>query len=102
MATDLDLNRPAEHPFANEMAEREHLNRVRTWLICHNLESVFDSSSFIKYLYLSHHGYRVSAAAKLGKIPTIHEDHVIASSRSWWRTSKYRSPYDIHLCGKCL
>jgi hypothetical protein len=38
MATDLDLNRSEEHNFANEMAEREHLNRIRTWLICHNLE----------------------------------------------------------------
>lgn len=38
LATELDLNRPVEGPFASEMAERESLNRVRTWLICHNLE----------------------------------------------------------------
>ena len=38
LATELDLNRQMSGPFANEMAEREYLNRTRTWLICHNLE----------------------------------------------------------------
>lgn len=38
LAADLDLNRRMEGPFASEMAEREYLNRTRTWLICHNLE----------------------------------------------------------------
>lgn len=43
---------------------------------------------------------RVSAAAKLGKLTTIQEDSVIASSKSWWRTSKYHTKFDVHLCGK--
>lgn len=43
---------------------------------------------------------RVSAAAKLGKVTTIQEDSVIASSRSWWKTSQYHTKFDVHLCGK--
>ncbi|KAH7345760.1 hypothetical protein B0J17DRAFT_641065 [Rhizoctonia solani] len=78
MAGDLQLNRPAEHPFSSEMAEREHLNRIRTWLICHNLD--------------------VSAAAKLGKQTSTQEDPVILGSRSWWKSSKYNMKFDIHLC----
>ncbi|KAF8605712.1 hypothetical protein BDV93DRAFT_506795 [Ceratobasidium sp. AG-I] len=78
LASDLDLNRTLEGPFANEMAEREYLNRTRTWLICHNLE--------------------VSAAAKLGKVTTIQEDSLIASSKTWWKSSKYCTKFDIHLC----
>ncbi|CUA74030.1 Protein priB [Lentinula edodes] [Rhizoctonia solani] len=78
MAGDLQLNRPAEHPFPNEMAEREHLNRIRTWLICHNLD--------------------VSAAAKLGKQTSMQEDPVILGSRTWWKSSKYNMKFDIHLC----
>ncbi|KAL5637830.1 hypothetical protein ACGC1H_002185 [Rhizoctonia solani] len=78
MAGDLQLNRAAEHPFPSEMAEREHLNRIRTWLICHNLD--------------------VSAAAKLGKQTSMQEDPVILGSRTWWKSSKYNMKFDIHLC----
>ncbi|CAE6453911.1 unnamed protein product [Rhizoctonia solani] len=78
MAGDLQLNRPAEHPFPSEMAELEHLNRIRTWLICHNLD--------------------VSAAAKLGKQTSMQEDPVILGSRTWWKSSKYNMKFDIHLC----
>ncbi|CAE6513308.1 unnamed protein product [Rhizoctonia solani] len=78
MAGDLQLNRPVEHPFPSEMAEREYLNRIRTWLICHNLD--------------------VSAAAKLGKQTSMQEDPVILGSRTWWKSSKYNMKFDIHLC----
>ncbi|KAG8750733.1 hypothetical protein FRC12_012756, partial [Ceratobasidium sp. 428] len=78
MAMELDLNRPPEPAFANETAEREYLNRIRTWLICHNLE--------------------VSGSAKSGKPITVQEDGVILGSKSWWNKSKYNMPYDIHLC----
>ncbi|CCO32036.1 Protein priB [Rhizoctonia solani AG-1 IB] len=79
MAGDLQLNRQAERPFPSEMVEREHLNRIRTWLICHNLD--------------------VSAAAKLGKQTSMQEDPVILGSRTWWKSSKYNMKFDIHLCG---
>ncbi|QRV81888.1 Fungal specific transcription factor domain [Ceratobasidium sp. AG-Ba] len=78
MAMDLDLNHAAEKPFANERAEREYLNRVRTWLICHNLE--------------------VSYGTKTGKPITLQEDDMILSSKMWWKSSVYNTPYDIHLC----
>ncbi|KAG9077271.1 hypothetical protein FS749_010857 [Ceratobasidium sp. UAMH 11750] len=78
MAMDLDLNRPPESVFTSEMAEREYLNRVRTWLICHNLE--------------------VSGAANDNKPITMQEDATIVSSRSWWQSSRFNMPYDIHLC----
>ncbi|CAE6437871.1 unnamed protein product [Rhizoctonia solani] len=78
MAGDLQLNRSAEHPFPSEMSEREHLNRIRTWLICHNLD--------------------VSAAAKLGKQTSTQEDPVILGSRTWWKSSKHNMKFDIHLC----
>ncbi|ELU36818.1 fungal specific transcription factor domain-containing protein [Rhizoctonia solani AG-1 IA] len=55
MAGDLQLNRPADRPFPSEMAEREHLNRIRT---CQSWNSV-------------------SAAAKLGKQTSMQEDPVI-------------------------
>ncbi|CAE6471119.1 unnamed protein product [Rhizoctonia solani] len=78
MAGDLQLNRQAERPFPSEIVEREHLNRIRTWLICHNLD--------------------VSAAAKLGKQTSMQEDPVILGSRTWWKSSKYNMKFDIHLC----
>ncbi|KAG9122477.1 hypothetical protein FRC07_001117 [Ceratobasidium sp. 392] len=78
MAMDLDLNRPPESSFANETAEREYLNRIRTWLICHNLE--------------------VSGAAKAGKLITVQEDAVVTKSKLWWKSSRFNMPYDIHLC----
>lgn len=43
---------------------------------------------------------RVSGAAKMGKVTTIQEDSVIASSTTWWRLSKYCTKFDVHLCGK--
>ncbi|KAG8695638.1 hypothetical protein FRC08_007645 [Ceratobasidium sp. 394] len=78
MAMDLDLNRPVESGFTSEMAEREYLNRIRTWLICHNLE--------------------VSGAAKTGKPITVQEDATIVGSKTWWQSSRLNTPYDIHLC----
>ncbi|KAF8675044.1 hypothetical protein RHS04_06817 [Rhizoctonia solani] len=83
MAGDLQLNRPADRPFPSEMAEREHLNRIRTWLICHNLDQSWNS---------------VSAAAKLGKQTSMQEDPVILGSKTWWKSSKYNMNFDIHLC----
>ncbi|KZO97349.1 hypothetical protein CALVIDRAFT_497636 [Calocera viscosa TUFC12733] len=78
MATDLNLHVPITTKGADEVTEREILNRYRTWEICFNLDR--------------------SAATQLGRPTAIREDYIIRHSASFYKRSKYNHPYDIHLC----
>ncbi|KZT54039.1 hypothetical protein CALCODRAFT_527825, partial [Calocera cornea HHB12733] len=78
MATDLNLHVPITTKGADEVTEREILNRYRTWQICFNLDR--------------------SAATQLGRPTAIREDYIIRHSANFYKRSKYNHPYDIHLC----
>ncbi|KAF8894525.1 fungal-specific transcription factor domain-containing protein [Infundibulicybe gibba] len=75
MAIELGLNQP---PPAS-LPEREQLNRTRTWLNCYCADG--------------------SHAIQFGKIPMLHlDDYLARQSRTWYRSSRFNTPYDVHLC----
>jgi hypothetical protein len=78
MATDLNLHVRTTTKIVSEQHERELLNRTRTWLICYNLDR--------------------SSSAQLGKPASIRPDPIIRRCKTWWKSSKYNDPFDLHLC----
>ncbi|KIP02098.1 hypothetical protein PHLGIDRAFT_26729 [Phlebiopsis gigantea 11061_1 CR5-6] len=78
IATDLNLHHfPTTKP-ADEMQEREVMNKVRVWINCYNLDR--------------------STATQFGKPSTIKEDFIVRGSDDWYKMSQYNHPYDIGLC----
>ncbi|KAH7086642.1 hypothetical protein BKA62DRAFT_243932 [Auriculariales sp. MPI-PUGE-AT-0066] len=80
VATDVGLYKPQQLPAANELLEREALNRTRTWIVCFCL----DESMSVHY----------------GRPATIsRDDSVVKNSWDWWKTNceRYAHPHDVHL-----
>ncbi|KDQ60686.1 hypothetical protein JAAARDRAFT_124881, partial [Jaapia argillacea MUCL 33604] len=78
LAMELDLNQPPPPT----IAERERLNRTRTWLNCFCVDA--------------------SHATQYGKPPMVNltDDFIACQSRnSWYKESPLNLLYDIHLCG---
>jgi hypothetical protein len=78
IATDLNLHVPLKTKPQNETQEREVLNRTRVWLICFNLDR--------------------STSTQFGKMSTLREGFIVRNSADWYRSNRYSSKYDIHLC----
>lgn len=54
------------------------LNRTRMWLVCFNLDR--------------------STSTQFGKMSTLKEGFIVRTSEDWYRSNRYSSKYDIHLC----
>ncbi|KAH7886528.1 fungal-specific transcription factor domain-containing protein [Phlebopus sp. FC_14] len=78
IATDLNLHQVSTIQPQTERQEREILNRTRVWMICFNVDR--------------------STATQFGKPSTIKEDYITRNSTDWYKRSRYRDKYDIHLC----
>ncbi|EIN06539.1 hypothetical protein PUNSTDRAFT_72698 [Punctularia strigosozonata HHB-11173 SS5] len=79
IAMDLNLHVPPQTKPQNERQEREVLNRTRAWMLCFNQDR--------------------STATQFGKPWTIKEDYIIRNAGDFYKTSRFNSPYDIHMCG---
>ncbi|KAG0696615.1 fungal-specific transcription factor domain-containing protein [Suillus ampliporus] len=78
IATDLNLHQVSTTRPQTERQEREMLNRTRVWMICFNIDR--------------------STATQFGKPTTIKEDYITRHSADWYKQSRYRDKFDIHLC----
>ncbi|KAH7920352.1 hypothetical protein BV22DRAFT_1021375 [Leucogyrophana mollusca] len=78
IATDLNLHHAPTTQPQSEKQEREILNRTRVWMICFNLDR--------------------STATQFGKPSTIKEDYLTRNSADWYKQSRFKDKYDIHLC----
>ena len=75
MALELGLNSPPPP----SGADRESLNRARTWLHCYFVDATH--------------------AIQFGKTPMIPaNDLLVQQSKHWYKSSSLNLPYDIHLC----
>ncbi|PBK98248.1 hypothetical protein ARMGADRAFT_572182 [Armillaria gallica] len=79
IATALHLDQTPKINLVTENEERECLNRVRVWKICHLLDQ--------------------AVAIQLGKPCMMKEDTVIRHSGEWYRQSLYNLDYDVFMCG---
>ncbi|OJA14638.1 hypothetical protein AZE42_02677 [Rhizopogon vesiculosus] len=78
LATDLNLHQVPTMQPQTEREEREMLNRTRVWMLCFNIDR--------------------STATQFGKPSTIKEDYITRHSADWYKQSRYRDKFDIHLC----
>lgn len=78
IATDLNLHQVSTIQPQTERQEREMLNRARVWMICFNIDR--------------------STATQFGKPSTIKEDYITRHSADWYKQSRFRDKFDIHLC----
>ncbi|PBK66478.1 hypothetical protein ARMSODRAFT_1047410 [Armillaria solidipes] len=79
IATALGLDQTPKFKTATESEEREYLNRVRVWQVCHLLDKAI--------------------AIQVGKPWMMKEDTVVCPSQEWYRQSQYNLDYDVYLCG---
>ncbi|KAG1853069.1 hypothetical protein F4604DRAFT_1933338 [Suillus subluteus] len=75
---DFNLHQVSTTQPQTERQEQDMLNRTRVWIIYFNIDR--------------------STATQFGKPSTIKEDYITRHSADWYKQSRFRDKFDIHLC----